>query len=1064
MTELTPKDISQLLKQSFIDPKNLVKHHIDSYNYFITYELPKIFASEEPFTSVVKNTTYVYKFDNNCFVSNPVSPEDDCKNIFTPLEAEHRNLSYMSTVYVTIYEDIIENGTECIKKNVYQNVPIAQIPTMVHSIKCNLYKKTNKELIDLKECPLNPGGYFVTNGTSRTIIAQERANFNQTYIVYNNAKGKNTFHAEIRSVRDGAIKPQKFMIITDAHVHLEDEKMSFNVNFGSIQGVNLSVILSILGFSTTKYNLNKLFNDIIPKLNEEGGLRLKNIIRYITNTLPDTHQEAIQILVKHQLDTKYKVTPKDIIENELLPHMDTIQGKLMYLFSMIKKLVCAVLDLRGEDDRDNFSNKRLDVTGVLFRDLFRLALKKWIQKHIQMMTKQSNTKTNFEKNTFITTTISKCVNTGTWGLQKSPHTRTGVCQMMSTGNYLAFISHGKRTTTPIGREGGALKKIRVLHASQYGAVCPNESPDGPKIGIIKNLASYTRVTVESSTATITNTAIRYLEKSDFSFLNTINNIIKFCDEWCLYINGKLIGIFHNDDSVYQFVYTMKNYRRQNIIYPETSIVCDKYDKEVRLHTDSGRFVRPVFVLDDGKLKLTGKDIVGKSYDELARKGHIQWIDSLESEYSLCAMSFDQLLNPQIRYQYVDLHPSIMLGLIASMIPFPHFSQSPRNCYASNMLKQSQGAIGYNYMWRFLTTMYSLWYPQKPLLTTQMARNIEFTNLPSSFTATVAVMCYASNQEDSLILKKSFLERGGAVSVIYCVIDVQEKRKEIKKYETIEIPPVTVMKKNINYNKLDKDGIVPEGVKVFAGDVLVGKTFMLDGKKHDCSYIIGPEEEGTVDKVIITTSVGGNKLVKIKIRNTKVPICGDKLAAFNGQKATIGMIENEEDMPFDENGITPDIILSPEALPSRMTMNYILEMLIGKAQLYDEEGDEDLKDCTAFNMLGEKKEKVINKVSKILTKNGFRSTGSQMMMCGKTGRQIPARIFIGPMGYMRLKHMVGKKVHSRGTGKVQVISMQPTSGRSNDGGLRFKFAESNSWMPNKLGRILIWVNIVIFPLI
>lgn len=1043
---LTKSDVENVIRKFFVSSRRLVEHHIASYDYFINYEISKILSSEGVFESETKDTIYRYKFGNNCFVSNPVSQEDDARHIFTPLEAEQRNLNYSSTIYVTIYEEIIEKSSGEVKNNVYTNFPLAQIPTMVYSTKCNLYGKSDKELIKMKECKMNVGGYFVTNGTPKTVIAQERANFNQTYVVYNNTKGKNIYHIEIRSVKDGAIKPQKFVIKTNAHSHQDEENMYFVVTFGSILNIELGVVLRLLHYEN---DVMDIFNDDEEiENNDKYKLQLKNIVRNISNTIPETYDDAIAQLIKHQIDTKYKITPKEIIDNEILPHMETTIGKQQFLIFMIKKLIYSVLKIKhhDEDDRDTFSNKRLDVTGVLLRDLFRLSLKKWIQKHIQMMTKQSNAKTNFERNTFITDTIFKCINTGTWGLQKSPHTRTGVCQMLSTGNYLAFISHMKRTTTPIGREGGALKKIRNLHASQWGSVCSNESPDGPRIGIVKNLASLCKITVETSTATVYKSSKYYLDNMNFVYVENLKStqIINFFNDWCLYINGKLIGYFKDSESAYTFSHKMREMRKMGFIHSETSIACDKYDKEIKIFTDSGRFIRPVFVLNNGKLTITPKDLINSTFNDLVTKGFVQWIDTIESEYSICATTFSDITNnyPSIKYNYVELHPSIILGIIASVIPFPQFSQSPRNCYASNMLKQAQGIIGFNYIHRFLTTMYSLWYPQKPLLTTQIARTLKFVDMPSTFTATVAVMCYGFNQEDSVIVKKSFLERGGAVSVIYYVIDVKEKRKGPQKYETIEVPPINVMKKNVNYNKLDKDGIVPEGVKIAIGDVLVGKTFVSNGVKYDCSYIISSGEEGVVDKVIVTSS-NGNKLVKIKIRNTRVPICGDKLAACNGQKATIGLIENEEDMPFNHQGITPDIILSPEALPSRMTLNYILEMLCGKAQLFDENKDERLRDCTAFNMQGEETIDTLSYASEKLKKAGFISTGSEIMTCGKTGRQLPAKIFMGPMGYMRLKHMVTDKIHSRGTGKVQVISMQPTSGRSNDGGLRFGEMETSN---------------------
>lgn len=1017
---LTNKNTEKYQLQPYKNPRNFALHHLESYNHFINFELSRIFASEPPFKAITKDAEYLYRFDTNCYVSNPRTPEDDCE--LYPLEAEQRNLTYASKIHVNIHVEMKENGCGDTKKYTYQNVCVATIPTMVGSIKCNLYAKTKKELIALNEDPNNMFGYFVTNGTRRTIIGQERANFGQLYVIHENVKGKNSYHAEIRSVKDNAIKPQKLVIKTNFMSDMDTENIFITASFGSIMAVDIAVIFVLL---RCEWTFEQMFGDIFDK----------NIIKYLEYTKPKNYVSAMDELLKHQTDTKYTIASHDIIDNEFLPHMDTLLGKLQYLILGIKQLILCITGKRYPDDRDSFSNKRLDVSGVLLRDLFRLSLKKWIQKHINLMSKQSNDKCNFERNTFITDSIMKCVNTGVWGVAKSPHARTGVCQPIATANFIAELSHTRRFTTPIGRESGALKKIRYLHPSQWGVCDPVESPDGPKIGIIKNLARLTRVTIETSVATVLKTLRRVLEHYSFFYVDDVSKPINFFESWCIYVNGKLIGMFTNSGDALSVFKELKMYRRHSILHIETSISYDTYDKTIMIFTDSGRCIRPVFVLeDDGKCILTEHDVLTNDFDSLQRKGFIQWIDVREAEFSVTAPRFEDVINNfgKIKYNYVELHPSVILGVVASIIPFTPFSQSPRNCYASNMLKQAQGGLGPNIDHLFLTTMYSLWYPQKPLLTTQMMRSSGIIENPPTIGAVVMVGCYGFNQEDSLVVKKEFLERGGAVSVVYTIIDVKEKRKGGQKFETIEIPPVHVMMKNKNYNKLDRDGIVPTGVRVDVGDVIVGKTVMNGTTKIDCSYSISVGEEGIIDKVLITTSQG-NKLIKIRIRQTRVPISGDKLAALNGQKATIGLIESEVNLPFTRDGITPDIILSPEALPSRMTLNYILEMLIGKSQTFD--ASDELRDCTTFNMLGDSTKSVLEYVEKLLLKSGYMRYGNEPMTCGMTGRPLAAKMFIGPMGYMRLKHMVSDKIHSRASGKVQMLSMQPTSGRSNDGGLR-----------------------------
>ena len=306
---------------------------------------------------------------------------------------------------------------------------------------------------------------------------------------------------------------------------------------------------------------------------------------------------------------------------------------------------------------------------------------------------------------------------------------------------------------------------------------------------------------------------------------------------------------------------------------------------------------------------------------------------------------------------------------------------------------------------------------------------------SGITAIVAVATYSGfNQEDSILLNQAAIDRGLFRSFAYKTIVAEEKKRSANSYENIGIPPKEIRCKSYNYQKLDSSGIIYEGKKVLAGDVIIGKIITKSQKSSgeqciDNSIVVKTGEEGIIDKVFITTTPDGYRLVKIKIRNLRIPEIGDKFASRHAQKGTCGMILRTEDMPFTEDGTVPDIIINPHAFPSRMTINYFLEALGSKSAIH--KGIE--RDCTAFS---ESSTNIINHLYKELGDLGFNSNGYETMSSGYTGEQLSAKIFVGPVYYQRLKHLVGDKIHARDYGNVQSLTRQPLEGRSRDGGLRF----------------------------
>jgi len=375
---------------------------------------------------------------------------------------------------------------------------------------------------------------------------------------------------------------------------------------------------------------------------------------------------------------------------------------------------------------------------------------------------------------------------------------------------------------------------------------------------------------------------------------------------------------------------------------------------------------------------------------------------------------------------------MMLGICAGLTPFPDHSQAPRNVYAAAMSKQSIGMYATSFNERFDTMAHVLHYPQRRLVPTQLCSTGHFEDMPSGINCIVAVACYGGfNQEDSILINRSAIDRGLFVSSSYKTTSICENKKGTHDAEVIEYPSERIQKNTFNYKKLSRtDGIVDVGTIVEREDVLVGKVYYNnDNQVSDCSLVCKLAEEGIVDKVCVTHNAAGYKLVKIRIRKLRIPEIADKFAHLSAQKGTCGMIYPQEDMPFTGEGITPDIIINAHALPSRMTINMLLEMICGKAGTLVGER----YDSTAFCHDGEK---LVEEMGKILSQKGYEQHGYEVMYNGFTGVPLKSRIFIGPAYYQRLKHLVADKCHSRASGNVQLMSRQPCAGRSRHGGLRF----------------------------
>ena len=391
-----------------------------------------------------------------------------------------------------------------------------------------------------------------------------------------------------------------------------------------------------------------------------------------------------------------------------------------------------------------------------------------------------------------------------------------------------------------------------------------------------------------------------------------------------------------------------------------------------------------------------------------------------------------------KYTHCEIHPSTILGVVASCIPYPDHNQSPRNTYQSAQQKQAMGVYATNYNERMDKTAYVLTYPTRPLVDTRLMNLIKLHENPSGCNITVAIMTHTGyNQEDSILINKGSIDRGLFQITLYHTEKDEDKQK-INGDEEIRCKPDPSNTKGMkfgNYNKVNSKGLVPENTLIEHRDIIIAKKTPIKENRNDHTKIIKFEdgskqyktvEETYIDKNYVDRNGDGYSFAKVRLRALRKPVIGDKFSSRHGQKGTVGNIIPEEDMPFMSNGVKPDIIINPHAIPSRMTIGQLKETMLGKVLL-------DLGlfgDGTSFGNLS------VSEISKKLLELGYEATGDELMYNGLTGEQLETSIFIGPVFYQRLKHMVYDKAHSRSIGPTVNLTRQPAEGRSRDGGLRF----------------------------
>jgi DNA-directed RNA polymerase subunit B len=1005
----------------------IARQHLNSYNEFMERGLQSII--DEVGEIEIETAEYPYKIKlGKIKLQQPRIMElDGSITHVAPMEARLRNLTYASPIMLEC--SIVEDGKILESRFIH----IGDMPVMVKSNACILHNLPDAKLVELGEDPRDPGGYFVINGSERVIVGLEDLSYNKIIVDSEETTGTLLYKAKVYSSIVGYRAKLELIMRPDGSI------------VGKIPGspvdIPLITLVRALGLESDKdiasaVSLNNAIQDELEPSFEKAGeiTTSRDSIIYISKRIAPGMLEEFQIK-----------RAETLLDWGLLPHLgknpDNRHEKALFLGEAASKLIELKLGWIDSDDKDHYGNKVIKFAGQMLADLFRTAFRNLI-RDMKYQLERSGQKRGINavaaavRPGIISDKLNNAIATGNWG-----RGRVGVTQLLDRTNYMSTISHLRRIQSPLSRSQPNFE-ARDLHATHFGRICPAETPEGSNCGLVKNLA----LSAVISVSVLSSEIVEKLYELGVEHVDDASEKIRSMGAR-IFVDGRLIG--YAEDG-HRLSNALRDMRRSGKIHPHVGIyffssLNDNATKRLYISCNAGRVLRPLAVIKDGRVLITNETIekVTKkflSWTDLLYMGMIELVDANEEEN--CYVAID-LAHKENAHTHLEIFSSAILGVGASIIPYPEHNQSPRNTYESAMAKQSLGFSTPLMNASTYVRQHFMLYPETPMVSTKAINLLGLDDRPTGQNCVVAVLPFEGyNIEDAIVFNKSSIERGLGRTFFYRVYEAEAKQYPGGMKDNFELPAPDANIRGFRgekaYRLLEQDGAIMHEAVVTGGDILIGRTspprFMEEYKefevkgpyRRDTSVGVRPSENGVVDTVIMTQSVEGGKMYKIRVRDMRIPEIGDKFASRHGQKGVIGMLVNQEDLPYTEDGVVPDIMINPHAFPSRMTVGQFLESLGGKAASLR---------CRAVDgsaFLGEK----LEDMKAVLEEYGFKYSGKEVMYEGRSGRRFPADVYIGVVYYQKLHHMVADKIHSRARGQVQMLTKQPTEGRARGGGLRF----------------------------
>lgn len=1112
------------------NPNFLVNHHLESFNLFMKQGIQKIFKENNPLKYIENRSDEIEKpsiillyiggkNEDKIYFGKPVIYDDNNVHYMYPNEARLRNMTYGITIHYDVDVEMLvpnkENGEMKKVEKTISQVYLGRFPIMINSDLCILHGFDKNVKYNLGECIQDHGGYFIIDGKEKLIIPEEKFADNMIYVKKWNEDDLYSYSAEVRSVSEDSSKPMRTTSVMIIAPNNEYTNNQIVVNLPNVrQPIPLFIVMRALGIISDR--------DIIRTC----LLDLNKYDSYVDLFIPSIHDanfafdqlSAIKFIATF---VKNKSIPLvlNILINMFLAHVgeNNFTDKAYYLGYMTKKLLSVFLKDELPTDRDSFLYKRIDLSGTMLYNLFKEYY--GIQKNTILLNIDRAYNADKEIGHYVEDFSSIMANghvyfkervveigfkkafKGNWGSQ-SYTKKVGVVQDLNRLSWFTAFSHLRKSNLPMPT-GAKVLGPRHLSGSQWGYIDVLDVPEGQNIGFQKHLSI-------TSTVTSGNSYIPILDwiQRNIGIINLTDCSPEFLtDTTKVFINGRWVG---NVEDPIHMVRILKLNRRNGIIPIYTSVSFRIQNKEIFIYSDAGRLIRPIYYVDKNRPSYSRKGIVdaiknweilvsgfgkkkagfnyleGRVYEpgELysgsseefldKNRAMVEYIDVSEEETSLIAMTSVSLHKSKY-YTHVEIDPSTILGMMGNCIIFPETNPLPRNNFSGSQSRQAVSLYHTNYQNRIDKMGVLLNYGNIPLVKSRYLKFINGEQIPYGVNCVVAIMSYTGyNVEDAILFNEGSIKRGLFRTSYFSMYEEREDSSTISGGDTdsifanIQEREVVGTKMGYDYSKLDEFGLIREGEEVDDKTILIGKIKLSkNGIAVDDSKKPKKGQLGYVDKSFITDGEEGFRIAKIRIREDRSPNVGDKFASRSGQKGTVGYVIPEQNMPFTSQGIKPDLIINPHALPSRMTIGQLVESLLGKmCSLYGGSGD-----CTAFVSKGANvstygrhlqnyryNEDVgspftLSDYHTDLTNIGYHSTGNQMLYNGMSGEQIESNIYVGVNYYMRLKHMVKDKINYRAQGPRNFLTRQSVHGRANDGGLRIGEMERDAIITHGLSVFL-----------
>lgn len=1076
--EITMTLEAKLLSKYFVYSKSISSDIIASFNQFINTDIPAILESKA-LVSKDRDGTLFYTVFRHPIVTKPTYVSSGGSDlVLYPSNARTNYLTYASSLYVVPVMYKIVNG-QYKEVSRGERKEIGRLPIMTGSSSCHLSDISDpRELASIGEDPWDPQGYFIINGVEKTIVNIDKMRINRIY-VFKGSKAKYNPYAQIIVPTATGTKLIRLIMSNDA-VELqlssfrkqEDGKKYFTINIMHIVSMIDEYFIKDKSGRTGalgRVGVEQVFSRLIAEFTPPNEQR--RVFDFFSSTLvmatASVWEHSFNRLTANlgisKLENADKVTKiREIFIENLFPNIPETASldKIRILAIMTSHLMRFLAGYTKATDKDTWANKKLESPGKTYEQHFRKLFKKMMmERQIEINQKSCTTLSSFGKlitSTIITDGLMKAFTSTNLGIQGS-FARQNMTDPIDAQNLIDLMSHLTKIDVKMDRNTKSAT-VRAVQGTGEGVICPAQTPDDRSCGVVKNKACTAIITTDVPSGSL------------IQLMKTRGYVVgKISEETPHYVmvNGTYIGWSEG-----AFLYeTLVSLRRMGEIDGHTEMVYSKKGY-IEIFTDSGRLVRPLLVVsENGRARIDEDKAWDLSFAELLQGGYVEYIGSAEAEHvtiaykrerletrlrtiedslgkievleaelsgKLGASRPDNIVKKGIEvmkrlyqkslepYHYLELHPVAMLGIAASLMPFSNLTHACRVSYQSKMFKQAM-SIGKLDPSMGKKSQKVLAFPSTSVVQTSMDRIFGIDKHPVGTNVVVAIAAVTGfNQEDSFVFKKTSIERG---AFRYIKTKIYETRVETKgeNSERLKKPELKPSEDSSKYASIGDNGLPAIGSQLNEGDYIIGKIkpSATDNKSINVSVPLDIGDYGTVYDVSVIEDPKG-LLVRVKIVRFMMPAIGNKFSSRYAQKGVIGMILNDEDMPFDDRGISPDVIINPHSIPSRMTVGYTNEIILGLAAAMLGV----VVDATAYQ------EYNYEGFEKVLVDNGFRRDGERAMTNGMTGERFHSTIFVGISYFQMLGHIAADKIQSRSYGLVNDITRQAVRGRKHGGGTRF----------------------------